>query len=407
MKTTIINAVIITLVELLLPGNQAVMAADTGLYLGAGIGRSTHTTDEAEALMKLFGTGFTIEDDKEDEIDLGYKVFGGYKFNSSLAIEAGYFDLGESGYFLQNSPPGTFEAATRLKGINFDLVGMMPFSEQLSGLIRFGGNYAQTNNLFSGTGSTQTSPTRTRERDVDYKYGLGLQYDFTESLAFRAEAEQYRINDAFSEKKGTNFYSAGLVYTFGGSESSPAPRREEPMPVKPAPVDTDGDGVTDNNDRCPNTPRGVAVDSTGCPLDGDGDGVTDANDQCPNTPAGQKVNTVGCHVILSLEGVNFAYNSAALSATAENKLNTAIDMLKGNPAMNIVVEGHTDNVGSDAYNMSLSERRAQSVGNYLVRNGINNNRLIVKGMGENLPVASNDTDAGRAQNRRVDLVTNN
>jgi len=170
------------------------------------------------------------------------------------------------------------------------------------------------------------------------------------------------------------------------------------------PLDSDGEGVTDDKDQCPNTPRGTPVNAVGCPLDSDGDGVADGADKCPDTPRGQAVDARGCHIVFSLEGVNFAYDSSTLTPAANAKLNEAVEMLKANMSMRVRIEGHTDSRGSDEYNMSLSQRRAESVVNYLTSNGIASNRLSSVGRGESAPVATNDTDAGRAQNRRVDFV---
>ncbi|MGK0298635.1 MAG: OOP family OmpA-OmpF porin [Gammaproteobacteria bacterium] len=175
-------------------------------------------------------------------------------------------------------------------------------------------------------------------------------------------------------------------------------------PVAEMPVDSDGDGVTDNNDRCPATPRGAAVNSTGCELDGDNDGVVDRMDDCRDTPRGQAVNNMGCHMIFSLEGVNFEYNSATLTNAAKTRLNEGVQMLRANSSVNINVVGHTDDRGPDSYNMNLSENRAQSVVDYLSANGISRSRMTAVGRGEGSPVASNDTASGRAQNRRVEFI---
>jgi OOP family OmpA-OmpF porin len=122
------------------------------------------------------------------------------------------------------------------------------------------------------------------------------------------------------------------------------------------------------------------------------------------------VNNVGCHIIFSLdsvEGVNFAFDSDALTPAAENRLDDAIDMLQENPEIVVRIEGHTDSLGSEAYNMGLSERRAAAVVEYLVANGITRDRLTSVGMGENAPTADNNTEEGRARNRRVDFVIRN
>ena len=173
------------------------------------------------------------------------------------------------------------------------------------------------------------------------------------------------------------------------------------------PLDSDNDGVIDDEDKCPNTPRGRAVNSDGCQLDSDGDGVYDADDECPDTPKGQAVNDKGCHIIFSLDGVNFETNSAELTAAATSKLNEAAEMLKANSALNVRVEGHTDDRGAESYNQQLSQRRAESVVDYLAGKGINRSRMSPKGYGESTPAASNDTREGRAQNRRVDLAIDN
>lgn len=108
--------------------------------------------------------------------------------------------------------------------------------------------------------------------------------------------------------------------------------------------------------------------------------------------------------IMSLEGTNFDFNSAALTPEGMAKLDAAATVMAENPTLVVGVEGHTDSVGSDAYNQGLSERRAQSAVSYLVSKGVDASRLQPTGYGESKPVATNDTAEGRAQNRRVDLV---
>ncbi|MDZ7852804.1 MAG: OmpA family protein [Halomonas sp.] len=171
----------------------------------------------------------------------------------------------------------------------------------------------------------------------------------------------------------------------------------------PAPLDTDGDGVIDANDQCPGTPAGVAVDAVGCPLDSDNDGVPDFQDQCPGTPAGAEVNALGCVDDLVLRDVNFEFDSATLTMGAEQILTGVAQKLRSNPNVRVRIEGHTDSMGSDSYNQDLSQARADSVADYLMRQGVDAERMRTIGYGESQPVASNDTDAGRAMNRRVEL----
>ncbi|WP_192034335.1 OmpA family protein [Halomonas sp. YLGW01] len=169
------------------------------------------------------------------------------------------------------------------------------------------------------------------------------------------------------------------------------------------PLDSDGDGVYDFRDQCPGTPAGVKVDAKGCPLDSDADGVPDYMDQCPDTPAGAKVNALGCVDDLVLEDVNFEFDSAKLTMGAQDILADVGEKLAANPDARVRLEGHTDSVGSASYNKQLSQRRADSVKAFLASEGIDPNRMTAIGYGEEQPIASNDTDAGRAMNRRVEL----
>ncbi|MFP4037032.1 MAG: OmpA family protein [Desulfobacteraceae bacterium] len=167
------------------------------------------------------------------------------------------------------------------------------------------------------------------------------------------------------------------------------------------PLDSDGDGVPDHLDKCPNTPRGVKVDEVGCPLDTDGDGVPDYQDKCPGTPTGATVNHEGCWV---LEEVYFDYDKSDIKPTAYPILQEVIMVLKQNPNLKVDIQGHTDSKGSDAYNQKLSERRAQAVLDYIVRAGIDADRLKAKGYGESRPAAPNDSAGNMAKNRRVELA---
>ncbi len=182
----------------------------------------------------------------------------------------------------------------------------------------------------------------------------------------------------------------------------------EPEPVVMAVADSDGDGVDDDRDRCPDTPPSVEVDASGCPLDSDRDGVPDYLDRCPNTPAGVEVDERGCavpnEVILTVDRLNFAFDSAELDSAAKRALDAAVPLIKANSTAQLDVVGHTDTSGPEAYNQILSERRAQAAVDYLVSQGVNASQLRARGMGESSPAVSNDTRSGREQNRRVELV---
>ena len=170
-------------------------------------------------------------------------------------------------------------------------------------------------------------------------------------------------------------------------------------------IDSDGDGVPDSRDRCPGTPAGAKVDQYGCELDSDGDGVVDSMDKCPNTPKGTPVDNTGCELAheFKLEGVNFEFDSAKLTADSTATLEGAVKILKRSADLKVEIAGHTDSQGNEVYNQGLSERRAQAVADYLIAHGANGSNISVKGYGESDPVADNGTKEGRAANRRVEL----
>jgi OOP family OmpA-OmpF porin len=177
---------------------------------------------------------------------------------------------------------------------------------------------------------------------------------------------------------------------------------------KGCPLDSDGDGVPDYMDKCPNTPKGVRVDNRGCPLDSDGDGVLDYMDKCPNTPRGIKVDSKGCATVrkklIILYGIKFDLNSDKVSEDSEKILSQAVIVLRENPTVKVSIEGHTCSLGSEEYNMKLSQKRALSVKNYLASQGIANKRMETLGKGEKFPIASNETTEGRNKNRRIEFI---
>lgn len=158
--------------------------------------------------------------------------------------------------------------------------------------------------------------------------------------------------------------------------------------------DEDGDGVFDRRDRCPDTPANTPVSHNGCPLP----------QYPPSEPPAQPAPEV---ITLNDQGsVMFAYDSAELTPGAQQQLRALVGKLSDPSVVSIKVIGHTDSRGSDAYNQGLSERRASSVAEYLIGQGLAPQKLTSQGRGESQPIADNDTDAGRAQNRRVELHLN-
>lgn len=138
------------------------------------------------------------------------------------------------------------------------------------------------------------------------------------------------------------------------------------------------------------------------PMDSDGDGVPDDKDKCPNTPKGATVDERGCWTFEAV--VLFDFDSTNIKFEAHPMLDEASNILKKYPDIDVEVDGHTDNIGTAEYNMNLSERRANAVMEYFVNKGVDGRRLTKNGYGFTKPVASNATKEGRAKNRRVELT---
>lgn len=147
--------------------------------------------------------------------------------------------------------------------------------------------------------------------------------------------------------------------------------------------------------------------------DDDKDGVPNNIDRCPSTPRGAKVDKFGCTVVDEaanvelreiIKNIYFETNSDNLKSESYPNLDKLVFIMNKFPEARLIVEGHTDSDGEDSYNMSLSQKRANAVKAYLVGKGIGENRIAAKGYGETMPVASNKTEEGKAKNRRVEII---
>ena len=255
--------------------------------------------------------------------------------------------------------------------------------------------------------------------------GLGAGYRFRDNgFIVRLEAKVLQIlgGDDVNGKSEDNEVIAALNFSvpFGKILREP--------PVKM--LDSDGDGVMDQFDKCPNTPKGVRVDGAGCPLpepkteiikekvitslegnecpvkidepDRDRDGVPDEIDQCPNTPCDFSVDDKGCPVKANLM-IHFATDSAKITDYSRPLVKKFAEFLIKNKGSLVHIIGHTDWRGSDQYNMALSKRRAKAVRDLLIEYGVSPSRLSTEGRGEREPIASNKTAEGMALNRRTEV----
>jgi OOP family OmpA-OmpF porin len=188
------------------------------------------------------------------------------------------------------------------------------------------------------------------------------------------------------------------------------------------PIDTDGDGVYDGLDQCPDTQKGCTVDATGCPVDTDGDGVCDGLDQCPDTPKGLKVDVKGCPIevieretelfdtgLIRLNDVNFETGKATVMPESFPTLDAVGAVLVKWPQLKIEIGGHTDSRGGAARNQLLSQARADSVRAYVLVKypTLLPSQFTVKGYGKTKPLVPNTSDLNMAKNRRVEFVVIN
>lgn len=246
----------------------------------------------------------------------------------------------------------------------------------------FGGRNGYTPFLLGGWGASNNSTKfdyGLQETNAFINVGAGFTTGAISENGLKIRAEVRYLRDFFADDFND--------WQFGFGLSIPLNQPPAPTPVVAAP---------------PPEPEPEIVNT-----DSDGDGVLDQNDRCPNTLAGAKVDEYGCVIkdqTITLENIQFEFNSAKLTPRAEDSLNKVVQSLRDQPNTQVEVAGHTDSQGNDGYNLRLSGLRAESVRRYLVEHGIDAARITARGYGETQPVASNATDAGRAQNRRVELT---
>lgn len=256
----------------------------------------------------------------------------------------------------------------------------------------------------AGIGDSKYNTSTDKKDDLFINLGPGIKYFLTDYMALRGDLRyilEFRGGDTYN-----NFLlSTGLMFQFGGE--APAPKPEPaiaepatPPPSVPAPAE---------ESKCPPAPEGC-TDKDWCLKDSDGDGVHDCLDKCPETPSGSKVDANGCPAAAEkasfvFRNILFDFREASLKPASLPVLDEVAEYLKANPGLKMEIQGHTDSIGTSGFNKDLSKKRAEAVKAYLVKEGdIGEERLSAIGFGFNRPIATNKTEAGRAKNRRVEFI---
>jgi OmpA-OmpF porin, OOP family len=349
---------------------KALVAMATAGALLAGASAAMASGEDPGAWKIGGGATYTFPDGKRDLLDgAGYEVWFGKVINEKWDWDINYFNANLN---IEDNNSRRFHStgySDTLKGFGLDLDRVYNRSSRFSPFITAGVGYIDDG------------------RDPGYdelfvKLGIGALIDLAHFssgnvLQLKASAYgRYQFADVLDGVVGL-----GLQYSFGGH--APAVAVVAPPPPPPPPVV-----------QAPPPPPPV--------IDSDGDGVPDSADRCLNTPKGDRVGVNGCSCDVTVQ-VHFQNNSDQLDEADKVSLDRVAANLTSLGFVSGTIVGHTDNVGSDAFNQALSERRAKAVAAYLESKGIAAGRILPSGAGESQPIGDNATAEGRAQNRRVVL----
>lgn len=321
-------------------------ALTLALAVGAtGLAAQSASADDGRFYIVPGLQWMDFDSERQSDDELGYNVGVGYGLTDNLATELTYSRINMS----------TLAGRDRMRAYRLDLVYNL--DNTIGTLSPF---------FVGGIGDTKFDGNK----DTTLNLGAGLRHRFNDRIEWRAAARTFYGFDDGTYDVGID---TGLVFQLG---AAPAPRVEPS--TAPVVADADGDGVPDDRDACPNTPRNYAVDERGCPI---------------------MLEEVA-RITLS---VQFDFDQAVVKPEYFEDIRQVADFLVAHEDVVATVEGHTDSTGTDEYNQDLSERRAAAVRQVLIeRFNVSPARISSVGYGESRPVTSNDTSEGRAQNRRVE-----
>lgn len=325
-------------------------AQESGAYVGLGGGRAYADIDRGGLDSPFQCGGYRLVRLQTEENDYNFKLLGGYDFNSNIALEGSYYDLGEFDFDAALLPAANMKGeVSRLHGFALDLVGTLPVRNKLSAFARLGVNNAKVDQDFIGN-AIGTGLVDRSDRGWNEKYGVGLRYDVDDVFSLRAEVERYAIDDNRILKDRVDTFTISAVFHFGG-RSQAAPVVQTPAPSVPAPV------------RAPEPAPALPIELT---LNAD---------------------------------THFDFDRSELKAEGRQALDNLVRDMRTLDYEVVLVTGHTDRIGTREYNLGLSERRAEAVKSYLVSVGIPAARITTRGVNSDEPITRPDQcrNTGSAQ----------
>ncbi|MEH6447598.1 MAG: OmpA family protein, partial [Oleispira sp.] len=355
---------------------QAAWWDEMDVYAGAGYGQSY--LDPA-----VGGTGYEIDDHTQN----AWKLTGGWDWNDHISIEGYYSNLGR----VQLSENA--ELGYRMLGGNAMLNYWARGGERVKGSIALYAKVGLNHMTNDGDGVSYDS------KNQGQLFGaIGAELYLPQKFSVRFEVDSYDTD--------ASLFSLNIIKRFGFKSRTPS---TPPLPLVDKNAEQEEQFVA-MVEELPVTAAGPKiVQLIPIVLDSDLDGLLDDEDQCPYTPKNVSINELGCATYQGKIGdlianVQFEVNSSLLTEPSKIALNEIVDMLATYPSVKIEVQAHSDNTGSAGYNKKLSQKRAESVVSYLERKNIVANRLEAIGHGEDMPIADNITPVGRAKNRRVEFI---
>lgn len=372
------------------------------LFMGPAV--ASHAQDQAptsSGVPDTIGDRFYLapmasyvaaDPDRGTDDGLGATLLFGKLFESRFGVE---LELHYSGYDAEDGGDTAELMSGGVRGLLFPIEGAGAFVTGGLGYGRFkdhpGNDPDYDTTLWTVGGGYMFGPFDLLLSDLSVRTELAYRSDMHDG-----DKTSETFNNALNELVA----SVGLMIPLGSVPAPPEPPPEPAVEVVATvePVDSDGDGVTDDLDKCPDTPAGTAVDADGCPLPAPAP-------ECKTPEPGQPITLEGCAAgdKIVLRGVNFEFDRSQLTPNARTILDGVSEALASAPNVRVEIGGHTDAKGSDEYNQKLSDRRAASVLQYLADKGVDGGRMESRGYGEAEPVADNETDEGRELNRRVEL----